>query len=75
MFFTLSYEFFSLQDSRIPTICAIAMDATAKYRFDLIGENLAEIINPELIETVLAEKRNLRVYWGKAMRLPFPGTY
>lgn len=51
------------------------MDATAKYRFDLIGENLAEIINPELIETVLAEKRNLRVYWGKAMRLPFPGTY
>ncbi|RJE23118.1 tyrosyl-tRNA synthetase [Aspergillus sclerotialis] len=49
------------------------MDATAKSRFDLISEDLAEIINPELIETVLAEKRNLRVYWGDATRTATTG--
>jgi hypothetical protein len=31
----------------------------------LINENLAEVLNPELIERVLTEGRNLRVYWGK----------
>jgi len=40
------------------------MDASAQARFDLIRENLAEIINPELVESVLAEGRNPRVYWG-----------
>jgi hypothetical protein len=30
----------------------------------LINENLAEVLNPELIESVLAEGRNPRVYWG-----------
>ncbi|KAJ9217776.1 hypothetical protein DTO166G4_580 [Paecilomyces variotii] len=42
------------------------MDASAQARFDLIRENLAEIINPELVESVLAEGRNPRVYWGTA---------
>ena len=31
----------------------------------LINENLAEVLNPEIIENVLAEGRNLKVYWGK----------
>ncbi|KAL4941053.1 hypothetical protein BDV06DRAFT_223466 [Aspergillus oleicola] len=42
------------------------MDAAAKARFDLINENLAEFLNPEIIEAVLAEGRNPRIYWGTA---------
>ncbi|KAI9932549.1 hypothetical protein ASPWEDRAFT_101510 [Aspergillus wentii DTO 134E9] len=42
------------------------MDAAAKARFDLISDNLAEILNPELIESILVEGRNPRVYWGTA---------
>ncbi|KAJ5173165.1 hypothetical protein N7492_005758 [Penicillium capsulatum] len=42
------------------------MDASAKARFDLIRENLGEILNPEIIEGILAEGRNPRVYWGTA---------
>ena len=34
-------------------------------RFALISENLAEVLNPEIIEGILAEGRNPRVYWGK----------
>lgn len=41
------------------------MDSSAQARFDLIRENLGEILNPELIESILAEGRNPRVYWGK----------
>lgn len=44
------------------------MDSAAKARYDLICENLAEVINPELIETILAEGRNPRVYWGMLLR-------
>lgn len=40
------------------------MDARAKERFDLITANLAEVLNPEIIEGILAEGRNPRVYWG-----------
>lgn len=40
------------------------MDSAAKSRFDLINDNLGEILNPELIESILAEGRNPRVYWG-----------
>ncbi|KAB8244376.1 hypothetical protein BDV35DRAFT_382300 [Aspergillus flavus] len=29
-------------------------------------ENLAEILNPEIIENILIEKRNPRIYWGTA---------
>ncbi|OCK88183.1 tyrosine tRNA ligase [Cenococcum geophilum 1.58] len=34
-------------------------------KFALITKNLAEVLNPELIEQVLAE-RDLKVYWGTA---------
>ncbi|KAL1846301.1 Tyrosine--tRNA ligase cytoplasmic [Paecilomyces lecythidis] len=42
------------------------MASAAKERFDLISENLAEVLNPELLESILAEGRNPRVYWGTA---------
>ncbi|KAI1635804.1 hypothetical protein F4809DRAFT_612494 [Biscogniauxia mediterranea] len=38
----------------------------ASEKFALISENLAEVINPEIIEKILAEGRNPRVYWGTA---------
>jgi len=38
----------------------------AREKLALISEGLAEVLNPELIESVLAEGRNLRVYWGTA---------
>ncbi|KAL2827378.1 hypothetical protein BDW59DRAFT_144177 [Aspergillus cavernicola] len=54
----------------------VAMDPKAKERFDLIVENLAEILNPEIIETVLAEGRNPRIYWGTATTgRPHTGYY
>jgi hypothetical protein len=36
-------------------------------KLGLIKENLAEVLNPEIIESVLAEGRNLKVYWGKPL--------
>ncbi|UNI20900.1 Tyrosine--tRNA ligase [Purpureocillium takamizusanense] len=39
---------------------------SASERFALINENLAEILNPEIIEKILEEGRNPRVYWGTA---------
>jgi hypothetical protein len=39
-----------------------SMDANEK--FALISENLAEVLNPEVIESILAEGRNVRIYWG-----------
>jgi tyrosyl-tRNA synthetase len=33
-------------------------------KFALVKENLAEILNPELIERVYAEGRDPRIYWG-----------
>jgi tyrosyl-tRNA synthetase len=52
------------------------MDAAAKERFDLINDNLAEFLNPELIESILAEGRNPRVYWGTATTgRPHTGYY
>jgi tyrosyl-tRNA synthetase len=41
------------------------MDPEAKARFDLISDNLAEILNPELIESILIEGKNPRIYWGE----------
>ncbi|PLB38056.1 tyrosine--tRNA ligase TYS1 [Aspergillus candidus] len=38
----------------------------AKQKFDLITENLAEVLNPEIIEGILAEGRSLKIYWGTA---------
>jgi hypothetical protein len=51
-------------------MATVEMDSAAKARYDIIAENLAEVINPELIEQVLAEGRNPRVYWGNFG--PFP---
>lgn len=45
------------------------MDTTAQARFDLIRENLDEILNPEIVETILAEGRNPRIYWGRESSL------
>ena len=36
----------------------------AQERLALINENLAEVLNPELIENALASGRNPKIYWG-----------
>ena len=36
---------------------------TADERFALISENLQEVLNPEVIKTILAEGGNPKVYW------------
>lgn len=43
------------------------MALDAKERFALIRENLAEILDPEFIEKILAEGRNPRIYWGTSI--------
>lgn len=30
----------------------------------LINENLAEVLNPEIIQGILNEGRNVKIYWG-----------
>ncbi|KAK7948414.1 Tyrosine--tRNA ligase- cytoplasmic [Apiospora aurea] len=40
------------------------MDATARYA--LIKENLAEVLDAPIIENILAEGRNPKIYWGTA---------
>lgn len=42
----------------------MAEGTTAQERFALIQENLAEVMNPEIIEKILAEGRNPKIYWG-----------
>ncbi|KAJ5608842.1 Tyrosine--tRNA ligase cytoplasmic [Penicillium herquei] len=42
------------------------MDSSQQARFDLINDNLAEVLNPELIESILKENRSPRIYWGTA---------
>ncbi|KAK2058964.1 tRNA synthetase class I [Colletotrichum caudatum] len=44
----------------------MAEGTKAQERFALIQENLAEIMNPEIIEKILAEGRNPKIYWGTA---------
>lgn len=39
-------------------------DASAKEKFDIIRENLAEVLNPEIIEKILDEGRHPKIYWG-----------
>ncbi|KIE01467.1 tyrosyl-tRNA synthetase, partial [Metarhizium majus ARSEF 297] len=41
-------------------------DASAKEKFDIIRENLAEVLNPEIIEKILDEGRHPKIYWGTA---------
>ena len=38
---------------------------TASERLALINENLAEILNPEIIQKILDEGRNPKIYWGE----------
>ncbi|KAG5979636.1 hypothetical protein E4U55_004940 [Claviceps digitariae] len=40
--------------------------ADAAERFALLKENLAEVLNPEIIESILAEGRDPKIYWGTA---------
>jgi tyrosyl-tRNA synthetase len=40
-------------------------------RIDLIKENLAEVLNFEIIEGILAEGRNPRIYWGMHFTMLF----
>lgn len=37
---------------------------TKEQKLALINDNLAEVLNPEIIEKVLDEGRNVKVYWG-----------
>jgi hypothetical protein len=39
-------------------------EMNAAERFALIKENLQEILNPDIIEGILAEGRNPKIYWG-----------
>lgn len=39
----------------------------ANQRFSLIKENLAEVLNPEIIEKILAEGRHPKIYWGESL--------
>ena len=42
----------------------VTLDSRSSERIALIKENLIEILNVEVIERVLAEGRNPRIYWG-----------
>ena len=42
------------------------MALTKEEQLALINENLAEILNPEIIEDVLEKGETLRIYWGKS---------
>lgn len=37
---------------------------TAEERFALIQENLEEVLNPEIIQKILNEGKNPKIYWG-----------
>lgn len=41
------------------------MAQSAEERFSLIKENLSEVLNPEIIQSILDEGRNPKIYWGK----------
>ena len=52
----------------------MATPLNASDRFALINENLAEVLNPELIESILAEGRNPKIYWGTRTPRPVPSS-
>lgn len=39
-------------------------------KFQLITENLQEVIRPQIIHDVLAEGRPLKIYWGNIVQAP-----
>jgi tyrosyl-tRNA synthetase len=36
-------------------------------KLGLIKENLAEVLNPEILENVFAEGRSPKIYWGTSI--------
>jgi tyrosyl-tRNA synthetase len=42
------------------------MALTKEEQLALINENLAEVLNPEIIEDVLNKGETLKIYWGTA---------
>jgi tyrosyl-tRNA synthetase len=38
---------------------------TVSEQLALIKENLAEVLNEEIIESILSEGRPLKIYWGE----------
>ncbi len=42
------------------------MGLSASERFALISENLAEFLDPQVIQGILDEGRDPKIYWGKA---------
>jgi tyrosyl-tRNA synthetase len=56
---------------------------SAEERMSLIKMNLKEVLNPEIMDAVLAKGENLKIYWGTAttgrphcgyVRTPLPGV-
>lgn len=45
---------------------------TVPEQLALIKENLSEVLNEEIIESVLKEGRPLKIYWGKFYIFHFP---
>lgn len=43
---------------------------TPAERLALISENLAEVLNPEIIEKILNEGGNPKIYWGEHSNTP-----
>ena len=39
--------------------------ASKEAKLELIRENLAEVLNPEIIDEVLDKGETLRIYWGR----------
>lgn len=40
------------------------MALSKESKLELIRENLAEVLNPEIIDEVLDKEETLRIYWG-----------
>lgn len=38
--------------------------ASKESKLELIRENLAEVLNPEIIDEVLEKGETLKIYWG-----------
>lgn len=51
---------------RIASHPSITMAApqSKESKLELIRENLAEVLNPEIIDEVLNKDETLRIYWG-----------
>jgi hypothetical protein len=45
--------------------------ADSDARFALIKENLAEVLNEEIIKKILDEGRHPKIYWGKLRLLEY----